>query len=73
MLGHGGIVVFDDTVDLARQARFAFEFCAIEMLRQVHALPDRLDPRCGDHRPGSSPGEDVAENLELVRRPLRAA
>ena len=30
MLGHGGIVVFDDTVDLARQARFAMEFCAIE-------------------------------------------
>lgn len=30
MLGHGGIVVFDDSVDLARQARFAFEFCAAE-------------------------------------------
>jgi formate dehydrogenase iron-sulfur subunit len=30
MLGHGGIVVFDDTVDLAAQARFAFEFCKIE-------------------------------------------
>jgi formate dehydrogenase iron-sulfur subunit len=30
LLGHGGIVVFDDTVDLAQQARFAFEFCALE-------------------------------------------
>ena len=30
MLGHGGIVVFDDTVDMARQARFAFAFCAKE-------------------------------------------
>ncbi len=30
MLGHGGIVVFDDTVDMAKQARFAFEFCARE-------------------------------------------
>jgi formate dehydrogenase iron-sulfur subunit len=30
MLGHGGIVVFDDTVDMAAQARFAMEFCAIE-------------------------------------------
>ena len=30
MLGHGGVVVFDDTVDLARMARFAFEFCALE-------------------------------------------
>ncbi len=30
LLGHGGIVVFDETVDLAQQARFAMEFCAIE-------------------------------------------
>ena len=30
LIGHGGIVVFDDTVDMARQARFAFDFCAIE-------------------------------------------
>jgi formate dehydrogenase iron-sulfur subunit len=30
MVGHGGIVVFDDTEDMARQARFAMEFCAIE-------------------------------------------
>jgi formate dehydrogenase iron-sulfur subunit len=30
MLGHGGIVVFDDSVDMAQQARFAMEFCAFE-------------------------------------------
>ncbi len=30
LLGHGGVVVFDDSVDLAAQARFAFEFCAAE-------------------------------------------
>ncbi len=30
LIGHGGIVVFDDSADMARQARFAFEFCAIE-------------------------------------------
>jgi formate dehydrogenase iron-sulfur subunit len=30
MVGHGGIVVFDDTVDMARMARFAMEFCAVE-------------------------------------------
>jgi formate dehydrogenase iron-sulfur subunit len=30
LLGHGGIVVFDDTVDMARMARYAMEFCAIE-------------------------------------------
>ncbi|MYW62722.1 formate dehydrogenase [Streptomyces sp. SID8379] len=30
MLGHGGVVVFDDSVDMAAQARFAMEFCAEE-------------------------------------------
>jgi formate dehydrogenase iron-sulfur subunit len=30
LLGHGGIVVFDETVDMAAQARFAMEFCAVE-------------------------------------------
>jgi len=30
MVGHGGIVVFDDTVDMSAQARFAMEFCAVE-------------------------------------------
>jgi formate dehydrogenase iron-sulfur subunit len=30
LIGHGGIVVFDDTVDMAAQARFAMQFCAVE-------------------------------------------
>lgn len=30
LIGHGGIVVFNDTVDMKKQARFALEFCAIE-------------------------------------------
>jgi formate dehydrogenase iron-sulfur subunit len=30
LIGHGGVVVFDDTVDMGRMARFAMEFCAIE-------------------------------------------
>jgi len=30
LVGHGGVVVFDDTVDMARMARYALEFCAIE-------------------------------------------
>ena len=30
LIGHGGVVVFDDTVDMAHQARFAMEFCAVE-------------------------------------------
>ncbi|TGD66375.1 formate dehydrogenase beta subunit [Tabrizicola sp. WMC-M-20] len=30
LIGHAGIVVFDDTADMLAQARFAFEFCAVE-------------------------------------------
>ncbi len=30
MIGHGGVVVFDDTADMGELARFAMEFCAIE-------------------------------------------
>jgi len=30
LIGHAGVVVFNDTVDMAAQARFAFEFCAVE-------------------------------------------
>ena len=30
MLGHGGVVAFDDSVDMGAQAHFAMEFCAVE-------------------------------------------
>jgi formate dehydrogenase iron-sulfur subunit len=30
MLGHGGVVVFDDSVNMAKMARFSMEFCAVE-------------------------------------------
>lgn len=30
MLGHGGLVAFDDSVDMAKMAQYAMEFCAIE-------------------------------------------
>jgi formate dehydrogenase iron-sulfur subunit len=30
LIGHGGVVVFDDTAEMAKMARFAFDFCAIE-------------------------------------------
>ena len=30
LIGHAGIVVFDDQADMLKQARFAMEFCAIE-------------------------------------------
>jgi len=66
MLGHGGIVVFDDTVDMAEQARFAMEFCALESCG-----------KCTPCRIGSVRGVEVIdhiianrnrrENLELLR------
>ena len=30
LVGHGGIVVFDDTADMGKMARFAMQFCAAE-------------------------------------------
>lgn len=30
LVGHGGVTVFDDTADMGRMARFAFQFCAAE-------------------------------------------
>ena len=66
MIGHGGIVVFDDTVDLAKQARFAFHFCAIESCGKC--TPCRIGARRGAETMDKiMRGERVVENTELVR------
>jgi formate dehydrogenase iron-sulfur subunit len=66
MIGHGGIVVFDDTVDLAKQARFAFHFCAIESCGKC--TPCRIGARRGAETMDKiMRGEHVVENTELVR------
>ena len=52
MLGHGGIVVFDDTADMAQQARFAMEFCAIESCG-----------KCTPCRIGSTRGMEAIDRL----------
>jgi formate dehydrogenase iron-sulfur subunit len=52
MVGHGGVVVFDDTVDMAVQARFAMEFCAIESCG-----------KCTPCRIGSTRGAEVIERI----------
>ncbi|MGA2341851.1 MAG: NADH-ubiquinone oxidoreductase-F iron-sulfur binding region domain-containing protein, partial [Steroidobacteraceae bacterium] len=52
MLGHGGVVVFDDTVDMAAQARYAMEFCAIESCG-----------KCTPCRIGSTRGVEVIDRL----------
>jgi formate dehydrogenase iron-sulfur subunit len=66
MLGHGGIVVFDDSVDMARQARFAFEFCAIESCGKC--TPCRIGATRGMETVDKIiAGQQRARNLEVVR------
>jgi formate dehydrogenase iron-sulfur subunit len=52
LIGHAGIVVFDDTADMLKQARFAFEFCAIESCG-----------KCTPCRIGSTRGVEVADKI----------
>lgn len=52
MVGHGGLVVFDDTVDMAKMARFAMEFCAIESCG-----------KCTPCRIGSQRGVEVIDKI----------
>ncbi len=65
MLGHGGIVVFDDSVDMARQARFAMDFCAIESCGKC--TPCRLGAVRGRETIDKIlAGDDVDANLALI-------
>lgn len=62
MIGHGGIVAFDDTVDMARMARYAMEFCAIESCG-----------KCTPCRIGSTRGVEVIDRIIAapVKSPIR--
>ena len=60
MLGHGGLVVFDDTVDMAAQARYAMEFCAIESCG-----------KCTPCRIGSTRGVEVIDRLVAGEQPQK--
>jgi formate dehydrogenase iron-sulfur subunit len=65
LIGHGGIVVFDDTVDMARQARFAFAFCATESCGKC--TPCRIGSTRGVETVDKiMRGEDPAGNLALL-------
>ncbi|QID17941.1 NADH-quinone oxidoreductase subunit NuoF [Nitrogeniibacter mangrovi] len=52
MIGHGGIVAFDDSVDMAQMARYAMEFCAVESCG-----------KCTPCRIGSTRGVEVIDRL----------
>ena len=52
LIGHAGVVVFDDSADMLRQARFAMEFCAIESCG-----------KCTPCRIGSTRGVETADRI----------
>ncbi len=60
MIGHGGMVVFDDTADLAHMARYAMEFCAIESCG-----------KCTPCRIGSTRGVEVIDRIVGGKRHAR--
>ena len=65
MLGHGGVVLFDDSVDLAQQAKFAMEFCALESCGKC--TPCRLGSTRGAETIGKIiSGVDVPANKLLL-------
>jgi formate dehydrogenase iron-sulfur subunit len=56
LLGHGGVVVFDDGVDMARMARYALEFCAAESCG-----------KCTPCRLGSTRGMELVDRVLASR------
>jgi formate dehydrogenase iron-sulfur subunit len=66
LIGHGGVVVFDDTVDMASQARFAMEFCVAESCGKC--TPCRIGSVRGVETVDKIlAGQNVDANLELLR------
>jgi formate dehydrogenase iron-sulfur subunit len=65
LVGHAGITVFDDTVDMAQMARFAMEFCAVESCGKC--TPCRLGSTRGvETLDQIIAGKNVEENLALI-------
>jgi formate dehydrogenase iron-sulfur subunit len=66
LIGHGGVVVFDDTVDMAHQARFAMEFCSAESCGKC--TPCRIGSVRGMETVDKIlAGTNVNANLDLLR------
>ncbi len=57
LVGHGGIVVFDDTADMGRLARFAMQFCAAESCG-----------KCTPCRIGSTRGVELIDRIRSSPR-----
>lgn len=66
LIGHGGLVLFDDTVDMAAMARFAMAFCAVESCGKC--TPCRLGSTRGvETFDRLRAGIDTEKNLTLIR------
>ncbi len=66
LIGHAGITVFDDTVQMAAMARFAMQFCAVESCGKC--TPCRLGSTRGiETIDRIIAGENIADNVELIR------
>lgn len=66
VLGHGGVVAFDESVDMAKMARYAFEFCAIESCGKC--TPCRIGSTRGvEVMDKIMSGKDHAKNVILVK------
>ena len=61
-IGHGGLVVHDDTADLSRLARYAMEFCAKESCG-----------KCTPCRIGSTRGVELIDRIRSETRPAEQA
>ena len=76
LIGHAGITVFDDSVDMAHMARFAMEFCAVESCGKC--TPCRIGSTRGVElidriMAGGEPGPGALEALPQMRNARRAA
>jgi len=66
VLGHGGVVAFDDTVDMAEMARYSMEFCKIESCGKC--TPCRIGSTRGmEVITDIIEGRDLAKNVPLLR------
>lgn len=68
MLGHGGLVAFDDTVDMAKMAEYAMEFCAIESCGKC--TPCRIGAVRGTEVINKIRRDDQRENQVVLLRDL---
>ncbi|MEY4760429.1 MAG: hypothetical protein RLZZ200_285 [Pseudomonadota bacterium] len=66
LVGHGGIVAFDDTADMSKLARYAMEFCAVESCGKC--TPCRIGSTRGvEVIDRIRAGQDAEANVELLK------